>query len=218
MSMRTGVSVSPYGRLFALIYDPVLALGERLGMREHRRRLLAEARGRVLEIGAGTGLNLGAYGPEVQTLTLAEPEAPMARRLRRRVAAARSRASVVEAPAERLPFADGSFDTVVSTLVLCTVPDPALALAEARRVLAPGGTLLFLEHVRAGEPRLARRQDRLHGPWLAIGHGCHCNRDTLAGMRAAGFAVEELGHGRWRGLPSIVRPLVWGRAAPAAQH
>jgi ubiquinone/menaquinone biosynthesis C-methylase UbiE len=103
-------------------------------------------------------LNLAHYGPAVSALTVTEPEAPMAQRLRDRAASAPVVPEVVEAPAERLPFADDAFDTVVSTLVLCTVADPRAAAAEIRRVLAPGGRLLFLEHVRSQDPKVARRR------------------------------------------------------------
>jgi ubiquinone/menaquinone biosynthesis C-methylase UbiE len=135
--------------LQSLIYDPFLALGERRGMAAHRRALLAGARGRVLEVGAGTGLNLAFYPASLDELVLTEPDAAMRARLRRRVARRRPHATVAADRAEALPFADGSFDTVVCTLVLCTVPDPAAALAEFRRVLAPDGRLLFIEHLRA---------------------------------------------------------------------
>ncbi len=151
----------------ARLYDPVLALGERRGMAARRLALLARARGRVLEIGAGTGRNLGAYPGAVEELVLTEPDAGMRGRLRRRVERAGHPAAIVAAGAEALPFPDASFDTVVSTMVLCTVEDVAAAAAEARRVLRPGGRLLFAEHVRAGSPRLARWQDRLAGPWAA---------------------------------------------------
>jgi SAM-dependent methyltransferase len=207
--------VSAYGSLFARIYDPFLAWGERAGMRQLRRRVLAPARGRVLEIGAGTGLNLPLYPAAVASLTLTEPDPAMAAKLRGGRAAQARSAEVVEAPAEDLPFEDGAFDTVVSTLVLCTVDDQPGALAEIRRVLAPGGTLLFLEHVRADGGALERWQDRLHGPWHAFGYGCHCNRDTEAGIAAAGFAVDRLEHGRWRRMPPIVAPLIMGAARAA---
>jgi len=140
----------------AFIYDPSLALGERRGMAARRRALLAQARGRVLELGAGTGLNLAHYPADVATLVVSEPDAAMRARLARRVERAGRHARVVEASAEALPFADATFDTVVSTMVLCTVQDVGAALAEIRRVLAPGGRLLLIEHVRASSPRLVR--------------------------------------------------------------
>jgi len=179
-----------------------------------RARLLLGARGRTLELGAGTGLNLRHYPRDQVALTLTEPEPSMTERLERRVAASRPDANVVRAPADRLPFEDASFDSVVATLVLCTVGDQARALAEVRRVLAPDGALLFLEHVRSEDPRVARWQDRIHPFWLRIGHGCHCNRDTLAGLHAAGFRVEDVQHTRMPKAPAIARPLVVGHAQP----
>src|SRR3954452_12525939 len=155
----------PWSRVFALVYDPSLALGELAGMRRRRRRLLAAARGQVVEIGAGTGLNLRHYPDGLEALTLVEPDAAMRRRLARRVRQNGRAADIVEASAERLPLADQSVDTVVATLVLCTVDDPQGTLNEIARVLRPGGELLFVEHVRAQSSRLARWQDRLCEPW-----------------------------------------------------
>lgn len=210
--------MSAYGTLFTKIYDPFLALGERAGMRELRRSVLADARGAVLEIGAGTGLNLPLYPASgVQELTLAEPEPSMVARLRDAGAASSLDPAVVQAGAEELPFADASFDTVVSTLVLCTVGDVAQSLAEIRRVLRPGGQLLLIEHVRGDDGgALAGWQDRLHGPWKAFGYGCNCNRDTRRLLADAGFSVDALKDGRWRRMPPIVAPLITGAAVPAA--
>jgi ubiquinone/menaquinone biosynthesis C-methylase UbiE len=190
-------------------YDLFLALGERRGMRARRRELLAGARGRVLELGAGTGLNLPHYPRDVH-LVLTEPDPAMRRALERRV---RREATVLGASAEALPFADGSFDTVVSTMVLCTVGDVAAAVREVRRVLAPGGQLIFIEHVRASAPRLAAWQDRLAAPWRVLGQGCRCNQPTLELLEASGLRVEQATPARWRGMPAIVRPLVVGAAS-----
>ena len=115
--------------------------------------------------------------------------------------------TVVDAPAEALPFADASFDVVVSTLVLCTCADPVAAIGELRRVLRPGGRLVFIEHVRADD---ARRQDRWAGLWRVFAHGCRCNQPTLALLRAALDVRCE--RARWRGMPSIVSPLAIGEA------
>lgn len=208
--------MSLYGPVFTRVYDPFLAWGERAGMRELRRTVLAEARGAVLEIGAGTGLNIGAYPDAVTGLTLAEPEPSMVTRLQTAAAGHPLAPAVVTAGAEALPFADGSFDTVVSTLVLCTVADVDVSLAEIRRVLRPGGALLLIEHVRADGVVLARWQDRLHRPWRAFGYGCHCNRDTCASLSTAGFTVGALGRARWHRMPAIVAPLVTGKAELAA--
>jgi ubiquinone/menaquinone biosynthesis C-methylase UbiE len=119
---------------------------------------------------------------------------------------------VLRAPAEDLPFEDHSFDTVVSTLVLCGVDDQPRALREARRVLRPGGSLLFLEHVRADDPDLARFQNRLN--WLnRLVVGCDCNRPTLGTIEAEGFTVSRLEHTVMPKAPKFVRPLIVGSAA-----
>jgi SAM-dependent methyltransferase len=138
-----------------------------------------------------------------------EPEPAMRARLERRVAESGRDTAIVAAPAEALPFADGVFDTVVSTLVLCTVADPVAALREVRRVLAPGGRLLFAEHVRAGSPRLARWQDRLAAPWRAFAQGCRCNLPTEA-LLARELRLERVARTRWRGMPTLVHPLIVG--------
>jgi ubiquinone/menaquinone biosynthesis C-methylase UbiE len=200
------------GRIFAAAYDRMTAGPEKAGLRAHRQELLASARGRVLEIGGGTGANLPFYGEGVTALTVTEPEEPMARRLARRLREHTLPAELVHASAEELPFADGSFDVAVSTLVLCTVTDQARALGELRRVLGPNGRLLFIEHVRSEEPRLAGWQDRLNGLNRRVAHGCNCNRTTLDGIRAAGFAIADVSHDRLKKAPPIVRPLVIGTA------
>ena len=203
-----------WGRMFSAFYDRAFTATEEAGLREMRRELLEAARGRVLELGAGTGLNLEHYPDEgIESLTLTEPDPHMVRQLRSRLEASPREAEVVEAPAEELPFAAACFDTVAVTLVLCTVPDPAAALNEIRRVLKPGGRLLFLEHVRADEPGLAGWQDRWERPWRFLADGCHCNRDTVSAIGAAGFELGEVGHGSLPKAPPIVRPLVRGSAA-----
>lgn len=194
------------------MYDRGLAATEEAGLGEMRRQLLAGAAGRVLELGAGTGRNLEHYPTAVAELVLTEPDPHMAKRLRQRLAESPRQATVVEAPAESLPLPDDSFETAVATLVLCTIPDPAAALAELRRVLVPGGRLLLIEHVRADEPDLARWQDRLERPWRFLADGCHCNRDTAATLAAAGFAADALEPGRMPKAPGIVRPLIRGIA------
>ena len=192
-------------------YDSFLSLGERRGMAARRAHLLRDARGRVLEIGAGTGLNLAHYPADLDELVLTEPVAAMASGLHRRVAALRPEASVVEASADALPFGDAHFDTVVSTLVLCTVPDTQAAVAEIRRVLRPGGRLLFIEHVLAESPRLARWQRRLAPAWRVFGDGCNCDRDTIALLQRT-MPVEISGEACWAGMPHLVHPLVIGEA------
>jgi ubiquinone/menaquinone biosynthesis C-methylase UbiE len=198
-------------RLFAALYDRMSARAEAAGLDEMRRNLLARADGRVLEIGAGTGINLGHYGPGVGSLTLTEPERPMLQRLERRVHGTASTATVLEAPAENLPFDDGSFDTAVSTLVLCGVDDQPRALRELRRVLRPGGRLLFLEHVRSDDPSVARLQDRMNG----FNHflvGCECNRPTLDSIEAAGFVMDRVEQTQLPKAPRFTRPAIMGVA------
>ena len=201
-----------WGRMFSAVYDRGFKATEEAGLREMRRELLAQARGRVVELGAGTGLNLELYPEGVEDLTLTEPDPHMTKQLREKLASSEREAELVETGAERLPFPDDSFDTAVVTLVLCTVPHPDRALAEAARVLKPGGKLLFLEHVRAEDPGMAGWQDRLKGPWRFLADGCHCNRDTVSAISAAGFDLGEVEHGELPKAPPLVRPLSSGRA------
>ncbi|HVT00401.1 MAG TPA: class I SAM-dependent methyltransferase [Solirubrobacterales bacterium] len=203
-----------WGRAFARFYDRALKATEENGLGEMRAALLAAARGRVVEIGAGTGVNLDLYGAGVEDLTLVEPDPHMGARLRQRLEAGGGPPPrrLVAAPAEALPFADDTFDTAVATLVLCTVPDPPAAVAELARVLKPGGRLLFVEHVRSEDPDRSRWQDRLEKPWRFIADGCYCNRDTEADLRASAFTIEELEHGKMPKAMPIVRPLIRGSA------
>ena len=186
MSLRT--------KFFALTYDRQMAKTEKAGLRAFRERLLAAASGDVLEIGGGTGANLPYYGPAVGSLAITEPQPPMLRHLERNVRAHCSRQHgasqhgpdirVLRAPAEDLPFDDHSFDVAVSTLVLCGVDDQPRALRELRRVLRPGGRLLFIEHVRSDDPGTARLQDRMN--WLnRLVVCCDCSRPTLDSIRSA---------------------------------
>jgi SAM-dependent methyltransferase len=203
-------------RFFALTYDRQMATTEKAGLRAFRARLLAGASGDVLEIGGGTGANLPCYSPAVGSLTFTEPQPPMLRRLEGSVRARRPAARVLRAPAEDLPFDDDSFDVAVSTLVLCGVDDQPRVLRELRRVLRPGGRLLFIEHVRSDDPGTARLQDRLN--WLnRLVVCCDCNRPTLDSIRAAGFTVGLVEHTVLPKAPPFVRPAVLGSAtAPVA--
>jgi ubiquinone/menaquinone biosynthesis C-methylase UbiE len=198
--------------VFAAGYDRFMAGPEQAVLRRHREALIGRATGSVLEVGGGTGANLPFYAQDIAELVITEPEEPMARRLERKLAGYRLQARVVRAPAEELPFEDARFDFVVSTLVLCTVGDPARALAEIHRVLKPDGRLVFLEHVRSDAPTLARWQDRLEGFQVRIGHGCHPNRRTLENIERARFTIAELERDRMRKAPPIVRPLIAGIA------
>jgi len=197
--------------IFARIYDRFSAQAEKTTFSAHREALLAGAEGDVVEVGAGTGANLSHYGDGVATLTITEPSRPMIKRLERKLGESPHEAKVLRAPAEDLPFESDSFDTVVATLVLCSVDDQPRALKELRRVLRPGGRLLFMEHVRSEEPKLARLQDRMN--WLnnLVVH-CDCNRPTLDSIEAAGFSIKQLERGTIEKAPPFARPLVVGLA------
>jgi len=204
MSLRSAI--------FAAMYDRMSRASEEAGVRALRESLLADASGSLLEIGAGTGVNLPLYHAGLERLVVTEPEEPMLRRLRQKARDYTPDAEIVQAPAEALPFEDDSFDTVVSTLVLCGVGDQAQALREAHRVLRPGGRLFFLEHVRSDDPALAQFQDRMN--WLnRLVVGCECNRATLSSIQAAGFDVTQLEHSTLPKAPKFVRPLIVGTAS-----
>jgi ubiquinone/menaquinone biosynthesis C-methylase UbiE len=198
-------------RIFAVAYDPLSARWERRHGARLRRKLLEDARGRVLEIGVGTGLSLPHY-PPVDELVAADPSEPMLRRARHRAAELGRDVTFVEARAEQLPFEDDSFDTVVSMVVLCTVGDQRCALQEIRRVLRPNGHFLFSEHVRSEDPKRARWQDRLDPLWGVVANGCHPNRRTLDAIRKARFDVIDVEQGELPGVPALVRTYVSGRA------
>ena len=205
-----------WGPLFARGYDRFNKIAEDAGLRDKRRALLARAQGRTLEIGAGTGVNVELYPDSVTELVLTEPDSQMGRQLQKKLAGLGRAAEVVDAGGERLPFPYASFDTVVATLVLCTIPDPGAALAEIARVLKPTGHLLFLEHVRSSDPRVAGWQDRIERPWEYFGRGCHPNRDTLATIQASALEVVEVERDRIPKAPPIVRPLIVGEARLAS--
>jgi ubiquinone/menaquinone biosynthesis C-methylase UbiE len=215
--MRRQLSDLLWGPLFASGYDRFTKTAEDAGLRDKRRSLLARAQGRTVDIGAGTGVNIELYPDSVSELILTEPDSHMRRQLKKKLAALNQRAEVVDAGGERLPFLDASYDTVVATLLFCTIPDPASALAETVRVLRPGGRLLFLEHVRASDPKVARWQDRLERRWSGFGRGCHLNRDTLATIEASGLEMVEVEHGRIPKSLPIVRPLIMGEARLPSQ-
>lgn len=201
-----------WGRGFAAMYDWFLKSSEEAGLNDMRRELLATASGEVLDIGAGTGVNLELFPDSVTRLVMAEPSEHMARRLSKRVEESGRRAEVVEAGAESLPFPDDSFDFAVFTLVLCTVDDPDASLAEAARVLRPGGKMLFLEHVLSDNPRLARWQHRVERPWHFFAAGCHPNRDTAAAIRRSSLEIESLVDDEFPKAPPIAKPLIRGTA------
>ena len=199
--------------IWAPLYDRTSRGSEEAGLRALRQGLVADATGRVLEIGAGTGANLPHYAGGIESLVLTEPQPPMLRRLQGKVREQAPPAEVLQAPSEDLPFDDASFDTVVSTLVLCGV-DQERSLGEVRRVLRPGGRLLFLEHVRSDDPALARLQDRLN-PLNRFLVGCDCNRETLAAIETAGFTISRVEQTTLPEAPRFVRPAIVGTAVAA---
>jgi ubiquinone/menaquinone biosynthesis C-methylase UbiE len=204
--------MSVYGRIFAWGYDRFQAQMERDFFGKIRREMLAGASGRVIEIGSGTGANLEHYPRTIEELVCTEPEEPMARRLREKAERSGLPVRVVETPAEELPFDDDSFDVAVAALVLCTVTDPGRTMDEIARVLKPGGRFIFMEHVRATDPGLAKWQDRLHPLWLRFGHGCNCNRATYETIEESPLSIETHRRGVIRKAPPIVRPLLTGVA------
>lgn len=200
--------------MFARAYSRLVPAMDEQGAAEHRRRLLAGLAGDVIEVGAGEGANFAHYPAGVGTVLALEPEPYLRERAARRARDAHARVDVVDATAEQIPAADGSVDAVVSSLVLCSVADQAVALQEMFRVLRPGGELRFYEHVGAttGPLRTAQRvADATVWPFLF--GGCHTGRDTLAGIRAAGFVVEDVDHFAFPpGYPSPAAPHILGRA------
>lgn len=198
-------------------YDVVLAPVEALGLRAERARVVATARGRVLEVGAGTGLTLRQYPPAVTSLVACEPDPAMLARLKVRAAAAPFPVTVHPGGVPPIDEPDHSFDTIVCVLVLCTVADPAGTLREMRRLLVPGGSVLFLEHVLGRGPA-ARFQRAASPAWARVAGGCRLDRDTIGAMRDAGFVITDLERpapfGRMT-AGTIVRGRAVGRAAAA---
>ncbi len=178
-----------------------------LPLKPLRRKIVPEVRGRVLEIGVGTGLNFEHYTAthgQVTALYGVEPDPHMLKRAQKRARRLPFPVQLDQTGAEKLPYPDAYFDTVLLTWVLCTIPDPDAALGEARRVLRPGGRLLYVEHTRSRHRVAARIQDRLTPLWKELGGGCHLNRDSVSRIRAAGFGdISMLPCGRegWTLLP-----------------
>ena len=177
-------------RVFASSYD-LLNLSVDGRLHRYREQTAGQARGDVLEIGGGTGANLPFYGADVR-LTVVEPNPHMAKRFRRRAAGLGRRVSIVSERGERMSFPDASFDSVVTTLVLCTVEELRQVLSEARRVLRPGGAFFFYEHVASESPRRRRWEDRLNPLWRFCTTGCNLNRDIASAIRAAGFSDVQM--------------------------
>jgi ubiquinone/menaquinone biosynthesis C-methylase UbiE len=201
------------------IYDRAMQGMEDAGLGTWRRDLLAPLEGTVLEIGAGTGSNLPFFPPAVTSLVLAEPDRHMRARLLAATGVSDRPVEVISAPAERLPFPDGSFDAVVSALVLCSVGDQALVLEEIRRVLRPDGRFVFIEHVAAkGSPRQLRQQRWIEPVWKRLAGNCHLTRSTEEAIERAGFAFETLERQGLPKAPPMVRPSIRGTAGVAANR
>lgn len=175
-------------RWFAAIYDKMLASEEKRFLGAVREEMLRDVTGDVLEIGAGTGANFKYYQPGAR-VTAIEPDPFMLQRARERIPEAKASIDLLSESAQKMPFPDASFDFVIDTLVLCSVPDPRKALAEIRRVLRPGGELRLYEHVRYKNPAGGISQDIISPIWQWFGAGCHPNRDTERYLREAGLEV-----------------------------
>jgi ubiquinone/menaquinone biosynthesis C-methylase UbiE len=202
--------------LFARFFDRLAAKNEELGAAEHRDRLLSGVSGRVVEVGAGNGLNFGHYPDTVSEVVAVEPEDYLRAKAERAAEAAPVPIRVVDGLADRLPAEDASFDVAVASLVLCSVPDQATALAEVRRVLRPDGELRFYEHVLSDDRGLARLQNAVGWFWPLVGGGCHPNRDTVGAIERSGFEIERCERFPFRPSPILapVTPHVLGAAKP----
>ncbi|MBB6547929.1 class I SAM-dependent methyltransferase [Nonomuraea rubra] len=199
---------------FAQAYARVAELVDRRGAYEHRRRLLAGAEGRVIEVGAGNGRNFAHYPPAVTRVVAVEPEDTLRRLAATQAQSAPVPVSVVPGHAEELPADDGTFDVVVMSLVLCSVPSQPRALAEAVRVLRPGGQLRFYEHVRPANPAFGLLADVVTPLWRRFAGDCRPNRDTLGAIRRAGFEVveaERFGFAPQPGAPRLTHVLGYAR-------
>lgn len=206
--------------LLAPLYDRLVAPSEEACFQQWRGELLAPLTGQVLELGSGTGANLTRYPASVDRVTFTEPDPWMRRQLVEKLAEAQADgtfapadAEVRDASAHDLSFAEDGFDAVVATLVLCTVPDPGRALAEARRVLKPGGRLVFLEHVAAEDrPDRLKWQRRLDPIWRQVAGGCRLTRRTADTIEQAGFTIDEITRESARKATPLVRPTIRGSA------
>jgi ubiquinone/menaquinone biosynthesis C-methylase UbiE len=199
--------------VFARLYARMSPRTDAKGGAEHRRELLDGLSGRVLELGAGNGLNFPYYPDAVSEVVAVEPEDYLRDRAREAASASRVRVTIVDAVADQLPFPDESFDAAVASLVLCSVPDQAAALTELRRILTRAGELRFYEHVRPSNPRTAALWQRFDdwNIYPRIAGGCHAARDTEGAIRAAGFAIESCRHFAFKGGP-VTAPHILGTA------
>jgi ubiquinone/menaquinone biosynthesis C-methylase UbiE len=176
--------------VFARLFDRLSEREERMGQAEHREAMLRELSGRVMELGAGNGINFKYYPSTVTEVVAVEPEPYLRERAEREAPGAPIPVSVVDGLGGALPFDDAAFDAAVVSLVLCSVPQQDAVLSDLFRVIRPGGELRFYEHVRANSPRLVRLQDAVTPVWKLFAGGCHPNRDTGAAIEKAGFEIE----------------------------
>lgn len=199
--------------IFARLFDRLVRKADP-EQADHRQELVRGLSGRVIEVGAGNGINFPNYPPEVTELVAVEPEAYLREKAAEAAANAPVAVTVVDGLADALPFEDDAFDAAVTSLVLCSVPDQPRALAEIARVLKPGGELRFYEHVLATDPKVARLQNRIEPVWRFCGGGCHPNRDTPAVIEAAGFRIERCRRFPFKPGPlmKVVEPHVIGVA------
>jgi len=207
------------GRLMAHFYDRVMRGSEEACLLEWRRDLLAGVHGQVLEVGAGTGVNVPLYPPNATRVVMSEPDPPMRAKLVDTLeGAARESIEVSDGSLQSLPFPDGSFDFVTCMLVLCSVPDQQHAIGEIRRVLVPGGRLVFMGHVSAeGRPRRAKWQRRLEPLWKRVSGNCHLTRRTEQAILDGGFDLEQIERESIRKASPLVRTSVRGVAVKSPQ-
>ena len=208
-SLGHRVYVATWGRLFAASYDRFLGKAEAGKLGRLRHELVAPLQGDVVDVGAGTGINLVHYDPLLEPI-MVEPDRFMATRLASRAHELGRSCDVVLAGGEALPLDDASVDHVVCTLVLCTAPKPEEVVAEAYRVLRPGGTLHVLEHVRSNTEKVARIQDRFRRPWSALGCGCQANRKTELLFEPAGFVITSLDRHQLHGCGPMLSEVIVG--------
>lgn len=197
-----------------VIFPRLMHLGMRAGeISKYRKRVLPAATGRVLEVGVGSGLNLPYYTGDVKEIIGIDPHETLNRMAEQNRHKAPAPVSLIRGSAEDMPFDDRGFDTVVTTWTLCSIPDGMKALGEMRRVLKPGGQLVFIEHGHAPDAGVARWQDRLTPAWKRCAGGCHLNRPIDSMIRESGFSLTDLETGYLKG-PRLAAYCFWGRATP----
>ncbi|MFK5925988.1 MAG: class I SAM-dependent methyltransferase [Desulfuromusa sp.] len=199
--------------LIAKTYDYAMRSTEKKCLQEWRKKLLSQASGDLLEIGAGTGVNLPHYPEAVTTIVLSEPDLQMRKNLQRKtLEAQKNRVTITHWGAESIDMPNASFDTIVSTLVLCSVPSLETSLEEIYRLLRPNGTFLFLEHIISNHPPTLTWQRRIEPFWSLCAANCHLTRDTAAAILATGLKIEQLTEAPMAGAPAFVKRTIRGTA------